>query len=561
MEHQEALTSQKEATQLYRERLHLVYTHAADLLVYLDSVGKITQLPKEPRFLIQNPGLLNVGDLIVSRLDNADGQLLTAAIAAVIASNEPQQLDVWLTGNTHCLRCRVAAIPPGKGVLLTAMEVTEWKKQESALFHQATHDELTGLPNRKLLLERVDQLIAGANRKPATFALLLLDLDGFKRVNDTLGHSAGDLLLEDTAARLRAVIREEDTVARLGGDEFVVLVADCENEGVAARVASRVNEAVREPYRVLGELVHVSASIGAAMFPIHGDNNGELLKNADVAMYQAKSLGKDQYVTYDPAWAEALSALTMEAEMHLGIERGEFYLEYQPIYSPQKTLLGCEALMRWKKTNGESVPPGVFIPIAESSGLIGLMGNWALRVATFQAASWRRLFGASFYVTVNVSPSQVTDEKFVARVESALAEAGLPPGSLVLEITEGVMMQDPKKTCEFLQNLKKIGVLTAVDDFGTGYSSLAYLKQLPVSTLKIDRAFIIDVATNPHDQAIVSAVLHLAAALGLTVVAEGVETAEQLEFLHTHNCPAVQGWLFGKPAIPPLFEKENSIAK
>lgn len=557
----DALQRQREIAELYRARLHLVYEHAADLVAYLNADGRIVTVPDQCRMLRAYPGVFSQGVQFSGLLDTKDQPAFLSAVSHAALADEPRSVDVRLSGHNVWLRCRVAAVPPltgqGKMLLVLGTDISAWKNQGEELSHLATHDYLTGLPNRILLQDRVDQLVASANRAHFRFALLLMDLDGFKLVNDTLGHAAGDSLLQDAASRLKRVVREQDTVARLGGDEFVVLLADTPDRATVDAVATRVSQVIRQPYEVQGNLVHVSASIGCAFFPEHGRTQSELLKNADVAMYQAKEQGRDRFVVYDPAHHGYGAALTLESAMHQGLEKGEFHLAYQPIFGADGGVQGCEALMRWTQADGKVVPPSDFIPLAESNGLIALLGHWALRTACAQGAQWRQLHGRDITMAVNVSPRQLTEHDFVGKVKAALDAAGLPPHCLALEITEGALMRDPVRASELLGDLTQMGVRLAVDDFGTGYSSLAYLKHFPIDTLKIDRSFVIGLESDQADQAIVAAVLGMARNLGIRTVAEGVETEGQLDFLRANGCARVQGYLTGRPVSPDVFATEH----
>lgn len=548
---------QKLATQLYRDKLHLLYEHGFAFIAFLDENGRIAQLPEQCAFTQKYKSSLAKGAPLANLMTEEHRPALEAALHAAVTSFRPSMLTgqtrldtAWLQFNVTPL---VRAEHQPHSILVMAQDVSIWKEQESRLSDMATHDMLTGLPNRSLLLDRVSRLVSAAARAPVQFSLLLLDLDGFKLVNDTLGHDAGDLLLQEAAERLRHMVREQDTVARLGGDEFVLLLPGNDGVQIAETIAARVSEAIRQPYTLGNQPVYVSASVGCAMFPQHGATAGELLKNADTAMYRAKEVGRDQCVVYDPEAHACKGLLSMETDMHRGLERGEFYMEYQPIFSVNQELTGCESLMRWEKEDGTRISPSDFIPIAEATGLISLLGHWALRVAAKQVQIWRKKTGKNISVAVNVSPQQLRGAGFVDKVRAALKESGLPPEALVLEITEGALMRDPNRARVLLNELADMGVSISVDDFGTGYSSLSYLKSFPISSLKVDRSFVRDLETDQADRAIVKAVLSMASALGLKAVAEGVETAGQLDYIQTNGGTNVQGWLLGRPAEADVF--------
>lgn len=425
------------------------------------------------------------------------------------------------------------------------LDITERKLAEARIEALAYHDPLTGLPNRALLLDRLTQTLARAEREDLSSAVLFLDLDRFKAINDSLGHAVGDELLRQTAERLRTAIRKEDTVARIGGDEFVILIAEIGDAENAAGIASKVLAALRVPFVIYEHELSVMASCGIAISPADGTEAPMLLRHADTALYQSKAEGGGGYRLFDPEMdRRAHARLQLEQGLRRAIERGEFLLHYQAqIELATGTLTGAEALVRWRHPEGRLVPPGEFIPIAEDMGYIGAIGEWVLREACTEALRWP----PALRVSVNVSARQLTRPDFTATVREILEDTGLPPGRLEIEITESALMSDPARAIATLEELQELGIQIAMDDFGTGYSSLGQLKRLPLQRLKIDKSFVQDVPEDPNEVVIVEAILGLARQLNRIVVAEGVETESQLAFLRERGCDEAQGYLIARP--------------
>jgi diguanylate cyclase (GGDEF)-like protein len=414
---------------------------------------------------------------------------------------------------------------------------------------QANYDALTGLANRNLLADRVSQTLVHAARAGRVAAVLLLDLDRFKTVNDSLGHNQGDALLREVAARLRASVREGDTVARLGGDEFVIVLADMAKLTDAIPFAHKVLAALAAPLHVGGRELTVGASIGISGYPADGEDANVLLRNADVAMYRAKGEGGGAYCFFTREMnARAVERLEIEAGLRRAIDRNELELHFQPIVDARTARIrSAEALVRWRHPEQGLVPPGRFIPVAEESGLILALGDWVLRRACEQATEWRRRGLPPLRIAVNMSGRQFAEANLAATVSALLAETGCDPEWLEIEITESAIMQNPDAALLTMHRINQLGVRLSIDDFGTGYSSLAYLKRFPVHKLKIDRSFVRDIHVDADDAAIVGAIVALARNLELQVVAEGVETPEQLQFLESLGCDECQGYLFSKP--------------
>jgi diguanylate cyclase (GGDEF)-like protein/PAS domain S-box-containing protein len=437
------------------------------------------------------------------------------------------------------------------GAVINSRDVTERIALEEQLEYQALHDDLTGLPNRTLLLDRLDQCVARAHRHHESIAVLFIDLDDFKLVNDSLGHAAGDEVLVLAARRLHHAVREGDTVARFGGDEFVIILGHPVEADDAIVVANRIAIALAEPFVVDGRELPVAASIGIALATGEWANRDDLVRHADIALYRAKTKGKNTYDVFDETMHEAiLHRIQLEADLRRAIERNEFVLHYQPTVSLKSgTIVGVEALVRWQHPERGLVSPAEFIPIAEETGLILPLGAWILRAACRQGAHWLAQSGdgARFSLSVNLSSRQFAEPGLVEQIADVLTESGFPAERLALEITESDAMGDAEATIHRLRALKALGIHLAVDDFGTGYSSLAYLKHFPVDVLKIDRSFIDGLGNDDADTAIVAAIVGMAQALGLRVVAEGVETTEQLAHLRDLNCDGAQGFLFSRP--------------
>jgi diguanylate cyclase (GGDEF)-like protein len=442
-------------------------------------------------------------------------------------------------------------------LLAVGRDISGQQATEARLRHMATHDALTGLPNRSLLSDRIRMAIAHARRTSKGFTVLALDLDGFKKVNDALGHPVGDALLRIAAMRLSDTLRDVDTLARVGGDEFVAVLPGAVAESEIQSISRRMISTIQLPFAIQSQTLYVGTSIGAAIFPDHGDTEVKLLAHADTAMYRAKETGKARCVIFShEKFTQAEHDVSMEAAMFQAVRDGEFLLHYQPIVDARtRQIMGFEALMRWMRPGIGLVPPAEFIPMAENNGLINLLGAWALKTACVQILRFQEAAGRPLYVSVNVSPRQFRNDQFLDVVDEAMRISGLSGEQLLLEITEGVLMSDPEHAETLLRAMTARNVRIAIDDFGTGYSSLAYLKQFPIAAFKIDHAFIKDLPASVKDVAICNVVLSLANQLNLSTVAECVETEEQLRFLANHGCDLIQGYLTGRPLMP-----EDAIA-
>lgn len=436
-------------------------------------------------------------------------------------------------------------------------DISERKAALQKIEHLANHDALTSLPNRLLLSDRVEQALASADRRQRRIALLFLDLDRFKTINDSLGHPAGDALLREITRRLLGSVRETDTVSRLGGDEFVVLVTDLGDDETVAMVAQKILEVAQQPFCTEGHTLAVSASIGIAMSPTDGTDFDTLLKKADTAMYHAKDAGRNTYRFYTEQMnANALERLYLQNRLHHALERGEFRLHYQPqVALDSGRIIGVEALLRWQNPDLGLLPPDHFIPLAEENGAIVAIGEWVLREACRQGRAWSDAGIGPLPVAVNISPLQLQQSDFAERVLRILDETGHAPRLLELEFTESVLIQDVERVLEQISTIKAAGVSIAIDDFGTGYSSLSYLKRLDVDRLKIDRSFIRDIGSDPDDAAITRAITQMARSLRLRILAEGAETTEQTRFLLAEGCEEVQGYLYSRPLSAENLER------
>ena len=435
-------------------------------------------------------------------------------------------------------------------------DISERKKSRERIDFLAHHDSLTELPNRALLNDRLEMAINTAKRRKEKVGILFIDLDRFKNINDSLGHAAGDQILRQTAARLSDSVRTDDTVARLGGDEFVVLLPRVRNERSMAEVAMKLREELLVPYVLEDMPLHLSPSIGIAVYPDDGEDPSELIKNADAAMYLAKEKGRNNYQFYTPVLnARTLDRLKLETDLRMALEQEQFELHYQPqIIAGSKKLYGVEALVRWRHPERGLVPPNHFIPLAEEIGLIIPLGAWVIAEAARQINIWRANGLADLVVSVNISALQFHQAGFLAEVQGLLAKVGTPPNSLELELTESMLMSDMEVSIQVLQAFRDLGYRIAIDDFGTGFSCLNYLRRLPANILKIDQSFVRDMQSDSASLAIVTSIIGLADSLGMETIAEGVETADEYAVLASQGCRLMQGYHFSKPLPPVQFE-------
>ena len=434
--------------------------------------------------------------------------------------------------------------------------ITERKAAEARIQYLAYYDALTGLPNRRLLEDRLSKALGRARRTRKRVALLYLDLDSFKLINDSLGHTIGDVLLKEVAERINGCIRDGDTAARVGGDEFVIALSDLSEARDAIRTAQRIVAAIAERFMIEGHALSTSCSVGVSLFPDHGAECATLIKYADQAMSAAKANGRNTFRVFSGEMnRQAAERLHLDGELRAALDKKEFFLEYQPqMEITSRKITGFEALIRWRHPNLGLVPPDKFIPIAEINGLILPIGEWVLKTACMRAQKWLEDGCLNGPMAVNVSAVQFRQGGFCELVKRVLLETGLPAQYLELELTESLLLSNANLVAPVLQELREMGVKLALDDFGTGYSSLSYLKQFRVNRLKIDRSFVRDIATDPGDAAIAVAIISLAKSLNLKVIAEGVEDGTQLAFLREHGCDAIQGYYLSKPLLGDEME-------
>jgi diguanylate cyclase (GGDEF)-like protein/PAS domain S-box-containing protein len=441
------------------------------------------------------------------------------------------------------------------GILTIVRNITERKLAEEKIKYQATHDALTGLPNRLMFSQLLNQAIKSARRYKRQFAVLFIDLDRFKIINDTMGHDAGDQLLQEIAARLKQTLRAVDVIGRLGGDEFIVLIDEVSDSSHVSTVAYKILTSIIKPIILMGQECRITASIGISIYPEDAEDEQSLMKNADIAMYLAKEEGKNNFQFYSKdIQSKSLERLSIETNLRFALERNELSLHYQAkVDFKTNVITGVEALLRWQNPSLGSVTPTQFIPVAEESGLIIPIGRWVMKTACAQNVAWQQQGLPAVCMAVNLTLRQLTDDSLIDDIRIALNDSGMAPNLLELEITESMVMHNPAHIISILAKIKSMGVRLAIDDFGTGYSSLAQIKHFPIDTLKVDRSFIRNIPQDVEDKAIAEAIIAMGKTLSLTVVAEGVETQEQLDFLREHSCDEMQGYHFSKPIAPELF--------
>ncbi|MFA6179419.1 MAG: EAL domain-containing protein [Candidatus Methylopumilus sp.] len=562
------ITDRKKVEQSLRE------TETRYRSIFENAIEGIFQTSPTGQYLVVNPALAriygyNSPDDLMSALNNIQQQLYVSpdrreefvqAMAANGSVHNFQSLvyrkdksTIWISENARMVYDEAGNLLYYEG---TVEDITERKSYEKKIEHQATHDSLTGLPNRYMLNDRLQQCMDFADRYRSKLAVAFLDLDQFKLINDSMGHEIGDQLLMIMSDRLSGCIREVDTVVRLGGDEFVILLTNIQKVDDIAHSMQRILSAVAQPCIINDLDFVVSCSIGISMYPDDGTNPNTLLKNADSALYKAKHAGRNNYQIYTQELNEDLTErVKIEYRLRLAIERGEFLLHYQPkVDFTTGMISGAEALIRWQPPGEELIPPLKFIQIAEETGLIEKIGEWVLITACQKAKELKEKMGRAIPIAVNVSPRQFRQPNLARMIKNVLEVTSLDPDCLELEITESTLIDDSTKFIETLHTLKKIGVKLAIDDFGTGYSSLAYLKDFPIDRLKIDKAFVSNLENDPANTAILKAIIVLGQSLGLKVIAEGVETAYEHEYLQSIGCDELQGYYFSKPLPADQFE-------
>ncbi|GIN96618.1 hypothetical protein J6TS1_24880 [Siminovitchia terrae] len=560
------ITARKEMEEEIRrseERYRLITENSSDLISTVDTEGNLLYLsPSHGSLLGYDLDEIRKGT-IFDLIYETDQEEVKETIEQLWGKKKiTSQLEFRLktsSGSCISVEAKMNVILNDNGdirkVMLVTRDITERKKSEQKIYHLAFHDTLTDLPNRRLFMNELQKTIAKTKR-PSKVAVMFIDLDRFKYVNDSWGHDAGDYILMEAAHRIKQSLRSTDFVARIGGDEFTVLLDNIENEADVKSLVERIQESFEEPVHIFEKDIFLSCSIGIAIYPENGKNADELLKRADTALYVVKERGRSGYALFDADMEEkSLERILLEVELRKAVEREQFYLDYQPKIDFSKgTLVGMEALVRWNHPDLGRVPPNKFIPIAEETGLIIPIGEWVLREACKQNKKWQDMGYSPITASVNVSVRQLEQSGILNKVIEVLNETGLDPKWLELEVTESVFA-DLENAAAILEEIRGFGVKISVDDFGTGYNSFTYIKHLPVDTVKIDSSFIRDIHQNVESKAIVNAILTLADTLNISVIAEGVESKEQLEHLNKGGCIQGQGYLFSKPVSNELFEK------
>lgn len=554
--------SRRKAVEAQLDKLSRAVEHSPSMVIITDLKGRIEYV--NPRFT----------DITGYRPE----QVIGRSTSVLKSGNTPAEIyeDMWETilsgkdwrgefqnrrndGELYWQMVSISPIVDSEGNITHFVsveeDITDRKRAEEKIWHQANFDALTGLPNRRLFQDRLRQALAQAIRGKHHGALLFIDLDRFKYVNDTLGHQTGDELLQQTSRRLTSAVRDSDTVARLGGDEFTVVLPHVASVDDAEKVARKILTTLSQPFRVGSQELFVTGSIGIALVPDDADDVEELLRKADAAMYRSKDRGRDTFSFYtESITRESMRRMALEGELRHALEREELELFYQPILLPDGRFFGVEALLRWHSSNFGEVGPTEFINIAEMAGLMPAIGGWVLRTACAQGQAWRQATGYDLHMSVNLSLAQLRAENFLERLRGILVETGLPPDALELEVTESLVMDDAEYYISLMEQLAAFGVRVALDDFGTGYSSFSYLKRLRATTLKIDQTFVADLPASHDDATIVRSIIHMAHELGMQVTAEGLETPEQAQFLRENGCDRCQGFLHGRPMKAAEFE-------
>lgn len=545
------------------KRFQLLSDHARDIMLFINHNGQILEANdaavKTYGFSREELLSKNIFDLRAPEVKSSlDIQMNLAVSKGILYETFHQCKDESIIPVEVSLQG--AVIGDNRMLLAIIRDISERKRAEDIINHLAYHDPLTDLPNRILFFDRLTVALADAQRNDRMLAVMFLDLDRFKYVNDMMGHASGDRLLKGVAQHLTGCVRRNDTVARIGGDEFTLLLPQINHEEDAARVAKKIIDSFKKPRIVNGQEIQITCSIGIALYPNDGTDAETLTANADTAMYRAKEKG-DNYQFYTPAMnVKAMERLSMEHALRKAVDQDEFVIHYQPqVDIREGRIVGMEALVRWKRPKHGLIMPLDFISVAEETGIIVPMGDWVLKTAVAQNKAWQDKGYPPMRISVNISASQFKQKHLVATISNVLKETGMDPGLLELEITEGTAMNDVDFSISMLSSLRDMGIRIAIDDFGTGYSSLSYLRRFPITTLKIDRSFVHDVLTDVEDAAIVGTIIVLAQYLKLDVVVEGVETEQQLKFFQQQECFEMQGYLFSEPL--PANEAENLLQR
>jgi diguanylate cyclase (GGDEF)-like protein len=509
-------------------------------IIELNLMGKILYL--NPAALFQFPDLeeMQINHPLLQ-------ELLNQIIPLVNPICKFFMREVMINGNIF--EEIIHFMPSNEVIRVHICDVTKQRKAEAIISYQIDHDTLTGLPNRKYLYEHLVEVVKNLEDKRQQFAVLFLDIDRFKLINNSLGHSIGDLLLKAVSDRLKNSLKQGDLIVRWGADEFAIVAKNINSPDVVVQIAEAMIQSLTAPFNCGGHEIHITTCIGASIYPDHNIDVEGLIQNADMAMYKAKSEGQNSFQFYIPNMQEqSFQRLSMENNLRRAIENDELLIYYQPqIDLNTNKIVGLEVLVRWRHVTLGSIPPAKFIPLAEETGLIILIGAWVLRQTCLQAIAWQKMGFAPIQIGVNLSVKQLQQKSFLSSLNQILEETNFDPHYLELEITEGIMMDNIEEKIVLLNEFRKMGIRLSIDDFGTGYSSLSYLRDLPIDTLKIDRIFIEHLAHNKHDQNIVASIINLSHSLNLTVIAEGAETKEQVDVLRSLGCDQIQGYFFYKP--------------
>ncbi len=547
---------QAQAQALFKEHmLETIFEAIPDLFFLMKADGTILDYhASNKNYLYVSASELigkNMADVLPKKVANQFQSHIAKALQQKDITSFEYELSV--PQGLAYFEARISHLKESQQMMVIIRDITEQHKADELIRHQAYYDSLTLLPNRFLALDRLSQILIEAERNNEKAAVLFLDLDDFKKANDSLGHEIGDKLLVESAARLQQVLRKEDTVGRLGGDEFIILLRGLTEHHNALAIAENLLKAFREPFKIGGRELILTMSIGVAVYPKNGRCASDLLRNADTAMYQAKALGRNTYSFFTKEMNTCMQRrFEIEEQMHGALERNEFELHYQAQFNAKnENIIGAEALLRWHNPKLGHVAPDEFIPIAEHTGLIVPIGQFVMKQALGFLAQWQSADQQQYTIAVNLSPRQFRDAGLLNFIKKSLSESNISSKYLELEITEGVLMSGQSYIHHALEQINELGIKLSMDDFGTGYSSLSYLRQYPFDVLKIDRSFINGITSNKADYNLVKATIAMSHSLGLTVIAEGVETAEQLQVLNKLKCDFIQGYYFSKP-IPAM---------
>ena len=547
--------------QMERHLLRTFLDHIPDNVFFKDRASRFVRISRSlaSYFGLASPAQA-IGKTDADFFSSEHADLAFADEQEIVTTGHPltglEEKETWPDGHESWVLTTKVPLLDHRGQIIGTMgisrDITDRKEAEARIHYLALHDGLTGLPNRTLLQDRIAQAIALAARHQRRVAVLMLDLDRFKNVNDSLGHYTGDRLLEAASLRLRSCLRESDIVGRMGGDEFIVCLPEVDGATDVETVAAKIVAAFVQPFNIDGHDLRVSASIGISQYPIDGEKPETLLQTADAAMYEAKKKVRGSWFFFTPELTEATRTRhAVENDLRLAYSRGEFVLHYQPLVAADlSSITGLEALLRWNHPTQGMIPPLRFIPHLEEMGLMVDVGRWVLLTACRQAVEWQRLGLPPVRMAVNISPQQFYRDDIVATVGRVLRETGIEPRWLELELTETLTLDDTETTIKIMGDLKQLGVSLSLDDFGTGWSSLSYLRRFKLDRIKIDQSFLRDITSQPAAEALVRTIISLGRNLGLTCVAEGVETRQQLQYLQKQKCSEIQGFLYS-PALPP----------